>query len=133
MNKASKDLIDILSKNSPLAGRLADYEIVQLIGVSTVRAYGEKAAILKGGEPATSLMFLISGRVNIHLDNHLIANLSEGEIFGEAMFSEQGKRSADAVAMALSEVLEFDLAAYETLLHQDSKVALKCKHIFEEL
>ena len=49
MNKASKDLIDILSKNSPLAGRLADYEIVQLIGVSTVRAYGEKATILKGG------------------------------------------------------------------------------------
>ena len=49
MNKTSKDLIDILSKNSPLAGRLADYEIVQLIGVSTVRAYGEKATILKGG------------------------------------------------------------------------------------
>ena len=49
MSKTSKDLIDILSKNSPLAGRLADFEIVQLIGVSTVRAYGEKATILKGG------------------------------------------------------------------------------------
>jgi len=133
MTKTSKDLIDILSKNSPLVGRLADYEIVQLIGVSTIRTYGEKATILKGGEPATSLMFLISGRVNIHLDNHLIANLSKGEIFGEAMFSDQGKRTADAVAMEPSEVLEFDLAGYETLLRQDSKVALKCKHIFEDI
>jgi methylglyoxal synthase len=101
--------------------------------VSTTRKYGEKAIILKGGEPATSLMFTISGQVNIHHDNHLIASLSKGEVFGEAMFSDQGKRTADAVAMEPTEVLEFDLTAYETLLRQDSKVALKCKYIFEDL
>jgi methylglyoxal synthase len=133
MSKTSADLIGILSKNTPLAGRLANHEILQLIGVSTTRKYGEKAIILKGGEPATSLMFTISGQVNIHHDNHLIASLSKGEVFGEAMFSDQGKRTADAVAMEPTEVLEFDLTAYETLLRQDSKVALKCKYIFEDL
>ncbi len=133
MNKKNTDLIDNLSANSPLAGQLANHEILQLITVSTMRQYDKNSVIFREGEPAVSLMFLISGRVNIHLDNHLIASLAKGEVFGEAMFSDQGKRTAEAVAMEPAEVLEFDLAGYETLLHQDSKVALKCKHIFEDI
>ncbi|MDG1891360.1 MAG: methylglyoxal synthase [Verrucomicrobiota bacterium] len=98
-----------------------------------LRNYDADAIILKAGEPATSLMFLIDGKVDIHLNNHLMARLNQGEIFGEGMFSDQGKRTADAIAVEPTAVLQFDLAGYEALLRQDSKLALKCKFIFEAL
>ncbi|MBT6461694.1 MAG: methylglyoxal synthase [Opitutae bacterium] len=133
MDNKRKDLIDILKEKSPLSGQFTDYEILQLIEIMPLCEYDENATIYKEGEPATSLKFLINGAVNIHLNNHLVAQLTPGDVFGEAMFSDQGKRIADAVAVEPAEVLQFDLAAYEEMLRQDTKVALKCKHIFEEL
>ena len=76
-------------------------------------------------------MFLISGSVNIHLNDHLIAKLTQGAVFGEGMFSNQGKRIADAVSVEPTEVLLFNLSTYESLLRQNSEVALKCKLIFD--
>lgn len=133
MDNKRKDLIDILKEKSPLAGQLTDYEILELIHVMPLRNYDENTIILKEGEPATSLMFLISGEVNIHHNKHLIAKLTQGDIFGEATFSDQGIRIADAIAVEPAEVLVFNLATYESLLRQDAKVALKCKSIFEQL
>tara|TARA_B110000438_G_scaffold226440_1_gene220646 strand:+ start:625 stop:1530 length:906 start_codon:yes stop_codon:yes gene_type:complete len=128
-----EDLIDILKEKSPLAGQLADYEILELIQLMPLHSYRENETILAKGEPASSLMFLISGSVNIHLNDHLIAKLTQGAVFGEGMFSNQGKRIADAVTVEPTDVLLFDLTTYESLLRQNSKVALKCKLIFEKL
>ncbi|MFT5085661.1 MAG: methylglyoxal synthase [Candidatus Latescibacterota bacterium] len=133
MDNRRKDLIDILKEKSPLAGQLTDYEILELIHVMPLRSYHENTTIVKEGEPATSLMFIISGEVNIHHNKHLIAKLTQGDIFGEAMFSDQGIRIADVIAVEPTEALVFDLAMYESLLQQNAKVALKCKFIFEQL
>jgi methylglyoxal synthase len=133
MNNIPENLIDILKEKSPLAGQLADYEILELIQLMPLHSYRENETILSKGEPASSLMFLISGSVNIHLNDHLIAKLTQGAVFGEGMFSNQGKRIADAVSVEPTEVLLFNLSTYESLLRQNSEVALKCKLIFEKL
>ncbi len=96
-------------------------------------SYHENETILSQGEPASSLMFIISGSVNIHSNDHLIAKLTQGEVFGEGMFSNQGKRIADAVSVEPTEVLLFNLSTYEKLLRQNPEVALKCKFVFEKL
>ena len=133
MKNIRKDLIDVLKEKSPLAGQLADYEILELIRLMTLHSYDVNETILAKGEPASSLMFLISGSVNIHLNDHLIAKLTQGAIFGEGMFSNQGKRIADAVTVESTDVLLFDLSTYESLIRQNPEVALKCKLIFEKL
>ena len=133
MQNRRKDLIDILKEKSPLAGQLKDYEMLEIIRLMPLHAYRENATILTKGEPANSLMFLISGEVNVHLNEHRVAKLTQGDIFGEAMFSDQGIRIADAVAAEPTEVLLFDHSTYEYLLREDTKVALKCKLIFEHL
>ena len=133
MDSRRKDIIDILKEKSPLAGQLTDYEILELAHIMPLRSYHENTVIVKEGEPATSMMFIISGEVNIHHNKHLIAKLTPGDIFGEAMFSDQGIRIADVVALEPTEVLVFDLTMYELLLQQNAKVALKCKLIFEQL
>ena len=133
MDSRRKDIIDILKEKSPLAGQLTDYEILELVHIMPLRSYHENTVIVKEGEPATSMMFIISGEVNIHHNKHLIAKLTPGDIFGEAMFSDQGIRIADVVALEPTEVLVFDLTMYELLLQQNAKVALKCKLIFEQL
>ncbi|MBT4977022.1 MAG: methylglyoxal synthase [Gemmatimonadetes bacterium] len=133
MQNRRKDLIDILKEKSPLAGQLTDYEMLEIIRLMPLHAYRENATILTKGEPANSLMFLISGEVNVHLNEHRVAKLTQGDVFGEAMFSDQGIRIADAVAVEPTEVLLFDHSTYEYLLREDTKVALKCKLIFEQL
>ncbi len=133
MKHTPENLIDVFKKKSPLAGQLADYEILELIHLMPQNSYHENETILSKGEPASSLMFIISGSVNIHLNDHLIAKLTQGEVFGEGMFSNQGKRIADAVSVEPTEVLLFNLSTYETLLRQNPEVALKCKLVFEKL
>tara|TARA_Y100000766_G_C18843375_1_gene574374 strand:- start:186 stop:1091 length:906 start_codon:yes stop_codon:yes gene_type:complete len=133
MKHTPENLIDVFKKKSPLAGQLADYEILELIQLMPQHSYHENETILSKGEPASSLMFIISGSVNIHLNDHLIAKLTQGEVFGEGMFSNQGKRIADAVSVEPTEVLLFNLSTYETLLRQNPEVALKCKLVFEKL
>ena len=133
MKHTPENLIDVFKKKSPLAGQLADYEILELIQLMPQHSYHENETILSKGEPASSLMFIISGSVNIHLNDHLIAKLTQGEVFGEGMFSNQGKRIADAVSVEPTEVLLFNLSTYETLLRQNPEVALKCKLVFERL
>jgi methylglyoxal synthase len=133
MQNIRKDLIDILKEKSPLAGQLTDCEMLEIIRLMPLHAYRENATILTKGEPANSLMFLISGEVNVHLNELRVAKLTQGDVFGEAMFSDQGIRIADAVAVEPTEVLLFDHSTYEYLLREDTKVALKCKLIFEQL
>jgi len=133
MQNRRKDLIDILKEKSPLTGQLTDYEMLEIIRLMPLHAYRENATILTKGEPANSLMFLISGEVNVHLNEHRVAKLTQGDVIGEAMFSDQGIRIADAVAAGPTEVLLFDHSTYEYLLREDTKVALKCKLIFEHL
>ena len=133
MQNRRKDLIDILKEKSPLAGQLTDYEMLEIIRLMPLHAYRENATILTKGEPANSLMFLISGEVNVHLNELRVAKLTQGDVFGEAMFSDQGIRIADAVAVEPTEVLFVDHSTYEYLLREDTKVALKCKLIFEQL
>ncbi len=133
MQNIRKDLIDILKEKSPLAGQLTDYEMLEIIRLMPLHAYRENVTILTKGEPANSLMFLISGEVNVHLNELRVAKLTQGDVFGEAMFSDQGIRIADAVAVEPTEVLLFDHSTYEYLLREDTKVALKCKLIFEQL
>ena len=60
-------------------------------------SYHENETILSKGEPASSLMFIISGSVNIHLNDHLIAKLTQGEVFGE--------EKADFVSILLAKYL----------------------------
>ena len=48
------------------------------------------------------------------------------------MFSEQGVRIADAIAVEPTEVLLLNLEIYESLLREDARVAIKCKDIFEK-
>lgn len=66
MKSRRKDLVEILKEHSPLAGKLTDYEILELVHKMPLRKFREGATILKQGEPATSLMFLIEGAVHIN-------------------------------------------------------------------
>jgi len=132
MKSRRRDLVDILKEHSPLAGKLTDYEILELVHKMPLKRFREGATILKEGEPATSLMFLIEGEVHINYKDQNVARLQTGAIMGEAMFSEQGVRVADAIAVEPTEVLLLNLETYESLLREDSRVAIKCKDIFEK-
>jgi glutaminase len=66
----------------------------------TYRA-GEK--IIRSGEPATAIYFLMQGRISVNLtlanqSRHRITTLAAGSIFGEMAILDGGKRSADVDA-----------------------------------
>ena len=86
MQTEPKSLIDILKENSPLSGQLTDYELLELIRLMPRHSYRENTTILTKGEPANSLMFIISGEVSIHLNEHRVAKLTQGDILAKQCF-----------------------------------------------
>ncbi len=52
------------------------------------RRYTKDTQIMTEGEPAVSLMFIMSGKVRVFSQDHQLAILHEGEMFGESMFSD---------------------------------------------
>ncbi len=85
---------------------------------------------MSDGEPAISLMFIISGEVRVLSKDHQLAILRVGEMFGEGMFSDEGIRMADIIASEDTSVVTFTIEHYEQLVKISPNIALKYKLFF---
>jgi methylglyoxal synthase len=129
----SPQAVTRLADASVLKGQLSGLEIQLLATHMIMKSLKTGETIMQHGAPATSVMFLISGKVQVILDGHLRGSLLEGDFFGEAMFSEEATRTADVVAKTDAEVAEFTLEQYEGLLLNQPELALKVRRLFEAL
>jgi methylglyoxal synthase len=122
-----------LEAASVLKDQLSGLEIQLLATHMIMKSFKKGETIMEHGAPATSVMFLISGELQVILDGQLRGSLLEGDLFGEAMFSEEATRTADVVARTDAEVAEFTLEQYEGLLVSHPELALKVKRLFEAI
>ncbi|MBU0550064.1 methylglyoxal synthase [Myxococcota bacterium] len=127
------ELAALLSNNPTLKAVLNPESIgmfCQYLSVSEFKA-GEQ--IIKFGYPAVELNFILTGEASVSIDQVQVKVLSEQDIFGEGMFSDEGLRSADVFAKSDCIVASLNLWAYESMLFNDSDLALKIKKTFESL
>ena len=96
-------------------------------GVPLVR-YAAGDTIFKAGEEKRDAFLIDHGRVQIQRQTayglYSLADLGEGEIFGELSFIDGGTRSGDAQVLAEAELLVFDPERLKFLLESDQRITV---------
>src|ERR1051325_11526826 len=122
MVEATPERRQILRRSALLA-RLADDEINAILKHAVIRHYAANAQIICKGDPGSSMMVVLRGRVVVRAPSsegkEVILNLiNEGEILGEIALLDGKERTADATAMTDCELLVVTRRSFLPLLEQ---------------
>lgn len=109
--------------NVPLFAPLDDDETRKLAKSSLVRVFAPDELIVRRGQPGGSMFVVHRGLVKIQIVENktprIIAELKEGEIFGEMGLFTGAPRSADVAAIEETEVLEIKHSAIKPLFEDN--------------
>jgi CRP/FNR family transcriptional regulator, cyclic AMP receptor protein len=113
-----------------LLGQLAPAELDRVLGMVTERQLKNGQVIFQKGDPGTSLMAVLHGRVKIGAysedGKEIILNIVEpGQIFGEIALLDGKERTADATAMGLTTLLVLDRRDFVPFLERNPKIAVR--------
>lgn len=114
--------------NIYLFNQLTESELEQLEAIAEIRGFKVNERIFAQGDIADSLYVIRYGSVEIRQGaDTLIAlrTLGSGSHFGEMVFIDGEKRSADATVMERSEIVVIRYAALLDLLEHEPAIAVK--------
>ncbi len=107
----------------PLFSDLDPEAFQQVVGRLVPREVQMGEALFREGDPGDSIFVLTSGRVKVSRGPLTLAELGEGEFFGEGAFFSHQPRNADVVAVAPTELLEIRRRDLEELMAQSPALA----------
>ncbi|MGZ8198284.1 MAG: cyclic nucleotide-binding domain-containing protein, partial [Burkholderiales bacterium] len=87
-------------RSLPFFSALTEEELAEVLKAVQHRTYPARATIVRAGDPADGLYFILSGRVHVSLSNGhgrevIVAILGPNHFFGETGLLEGGARSED--------------------------------------
>ncbi|MDH3658613.1 MAG: Crp/Fnr family transcriptional regulator [Alphaproteobacteria bacterium] len=126
---AAADRRAILTQHFLLA-QLDESALDRLLAVAGERGFGNGQVIFQKGDPGTSMMAVLSGRVRISAysedGREIILNIVEpGQLFGEIALLDGKERSADATAMGKTALLVLDRRDFLPFLERNPKIAVQ--------
>lgn len=113
-----------------LLAQLDDSALDSLLAVASERLFTNGQVIFQKGDPGTSMMAVLSGRVRIGAysedGREIILNMIEsGQLFGEIALLDGKERSADATAMGKTTLLVLDRRDFIPFLEQNPKIVIR--------
>ena len=116
-------------RRSPLFARLDDSDIDAILGRSTVRHFAEGEPIFAKGDPGSSMMAVLKGRVTISTSSPegrqvVLTVMHEGDVFGEIAMIDGKERTADATAASNCELLVVARRSLISLLEHRPELCL---------
>ncbi len=88
--------------------------------------------IFQEGEQGKSMFAIKRGRVAIMVDGVTVDTLAEDEVFGEMALLEQATRSASAVTLEETELVEIDESQFYLFVRQNPHFALQLMQLLSE-
>jgi hypothetical protein len=118
-----EDQRPVLEIETHLFRDLAREEFREVVAKLTLRHYEEETIVVQEGDPGNSLFIVVRGQVRvITRDNRqrkiVLADLGEGEFFGEVSLLTGRPRTATIITNLDSELLELTRQDYEDLVIQ---------------
>ena len=118
-----------LLQQSSLFRGLPEPLLAELESLARTVHYDARQSIYRRGDPGTSMMILVSGRVMIsslspHGSEVILNIINPGEVHGEIAFLDGGERSADATAEVATEALVLQRRDFMPLLKSSPDVAI---------
>jgi len=113
-----------------LLAQLDESALDTLLAVASERRFTNGQVIFQKGDPGTSMMAVLGGRVRISAysedGREIILNMVEpGQLFGEIALLDGKERSADATAMGKTELLILDRRDFLPFLERNPKIAVQ--------
>jgi CRP-like cAMP-binding protein len=113
-----------------LLATLDDDALDTLLAVASERRFTNNQVIFQKGDPGTSMMAVLSGRVRISAysedGREIILNMIDaGQLFGEIALLDGKDRTADATAMGKTEILVLDRRDFLPFLERNPKSAVQ--------
>ena len=122
-----------LDGDKKLFAGLSRDEFKQVVSKLQLRHYEKGAVVVKEGDPGDSIFVVVHGEVRVLTETPakkeiLLANLGEGEFFGEIALLTGKPRTATIITNATSDLLELTKDDYEKLISKYPNV----KKVVEE-
>lgn len=119
----TRTLIKLLSR-CDLLRHLPAQAIEDLLPTVRTRRLAAGKVLFRAGDPGDALFIVARGRVQIKAEaGSSIAELGEGEAFGEMALLSSGARTATAVPLVDVELLEIDRSDFDQMLANDGQLA----------
>ena len=133
---SAADPRDLLAQHFILA-QLTPQELEAIVAMAGERRFTNGKVIFQKGDPGTSLMAVLSGRVRISAysedGKEVILNIIEpGHIFGEIALLDGKERTADATAMGATTLLVLDRREFIPFLERNPKIAIRLLEVLCE-
>lgn len=118
---------------SPLFETLTDEERRAVVDVMVLEQFNEGDVVIAEGEPGSALYVIVSGAVKVYGkgprgDSVYLANLGEGDFFGEVSVLTGKPRTATITASQRSELLRLDKEKLDEIVARHPRV----KSVLEE-
>ena len=119
----TRTLIKLLSR-CDLLRHLPAQAIEDLLPTVRTRRLAADEVLFRAGDPGDALFIVAKGRFQIKAESgSSIAELGEGEAFGEMALLNGGARTATAVPLVDVELLEIDRSDFDRMLANDGQLA----------
>ena len=92
-------LINTLQTTSHLRHSFSGAELAELAQYLSPESIRSGATVMRQGEPADSMIFILEGSVQILEGERKLATTSTGDFAGESLFSDTAIRNADVQAV----------------------------------
>ena len=126
----------LLAQHFVLA-QLAPEELDRVVAMASERQLTNGKVIFQKGDPGTSLMAVLSGRVRISAysedGKEIILNIIEaGQVFGEIALLDGKARTADATAMGPTTLVVLDRREFIPFLERNPRIAIRLLEVLCE-
>ncbi|MBF0506576.1 MAG: cyclic nucleotide-binding domain-containing protein [Nitrospirae bacterium] len=125
--KEDDDEIRTILKKIPVFKDLDNRELARVERILHRRTYHPSEIIFSQGDPGFGMYIIESGIVSIVLmpSEHRLAELSEGEFFGELTLLDESPRTASAISRTACKMLCFFQPDLFDLINRDPRLGVK--------
>lgn len=111
-----------------LFAHFTDDQLAELATCASRSHFPEGVRVLRHGDPTQDAYVIETGRVHIQRQTSygefLLAQLEDGDLFGETTFVDRGERTGDAVAVTDCDLLTLNPVAVTALTERDPQIHL---------
>lgn len=112
-------------KKNPVLASLTTEELTALLQKATYRTFTAGEILLEAGQHGDSMLLVVSGKVEVLLNDIQIALHEDSHILGEMALIDPGPRSASAIARSSGALYELPRQVLWSMFLQGDAVAVK--------
>jgi CRP-like cAMP-binding protein len=110
-------------KSIDLFSQIPGEDLAQVALISTEESRDAGEEIFAEGEAGDALYLVLDGRVRVHRQDRVIAELGERECFGEMALLDAAPRSATVTALVDTDLLKISREDFQEILNEKPEIA----------